>query len=503
MSGSNENKAIANALPLHRFARVAGAVTAACGALAVAGWHAHWTWFLKMIPDAAPIQYNTALCFILCGAALFFVAGARKFLGAWLGGLAAFLSLLTWLEYLLGRNFGIDQFFSTHYLAPASRFPGRMSPLTAVCFIFIGGGLMLAQARRARQTVMTCVGILACVVAEIACVALVGYVVGISAAYGWGAYSQMAIHTATLFVLLGIGMMTWVLQAARIEDFDFRHLLPVSGSVALMIMIAIVAGNGTFELQNATALRKHTFDVILTAQALEEDISDIQRWLRSYVISGDTNALESYSATIHAEKKRFKELAALTVDNSLQSQRLAKLSGAVDSELAADERTLAIFRRSGVGAAMGSDAQRQSRAAAVEANSTLRAFNEEEKSLLFTRDNREQDDFRGVSRLLIFGSGMAVVLLLAAYYMASHQRKLRHQAEVEREKLIAELQKALAEVKTLSGMIPICAWCKNIRSDQGFWQSVEEYVGNHTHAEFSHGVCPKCEERIRAELKIR
>ncbi|GAB6908684.1 hypothetical protein JCM12296A_45240 [Desulfosarcina cetonica] len=54
------------------------------------------------------------------------------------------------------------------------------------------------------------------------------------------------------------------------------------------------------------------------------------------------------------------------------------------------------------------------------------------------------------------------------------------------------LQRALDHVKTLQGIIPICSFCKKIRNDKGYWDQVEEYIGNHSQAEFSHGICPEC-----------
>jgi PAS domain S-box-containing protein len=72
----------------------------------------------------------------------------------------------------------------------------------------------------------------------------------------------------------------------------------------------------------------------------------------------------------------------------------------------------------------------------------------------------------------------------------------RKQAEAQREHLIAELKTALAEVKTLSGIIPICAGCKKIRDDQGFWNQVESYISRHSLAQFSHGLCPDCARRL-------
>jgi PAS domain S-box-containing protein len=76
---------------------------------------------------------------------------------------------------------------------------------------------------------------------------------------------------------------------------------------------------------------------------------------------------------------------------------------------------------------------------------------------------------------------------------------LRVEAEAEREKLIGQLQEALNEVKTLRGFIPICANCKKVRDDAGFWQSVESYVAERTGAAFSHGVCPECGPKLYPE----
>lgn len=76
----------------------------------------------------------------------------------------------------------------------------------------------------------------------------------------------------------------------------------------------------------------------------------------------------------------------------------------------------------------------------------------------------------------------------------------RKKHEQEREQLIAQLKSALAEVKSLSGLIPICAWCKNVRSDSGYWETVEQYVRHHSNADFSHGVCPTCAARFKDEI---
>lgn len=77
---------------------------------------------------------------------------------------------------------------------------------------------------------------------------------------------------------------------------------------------------------------------------------------------------------------------------------------------------------------------------------------------------------------------------------------IRKRAQSEREKLIRELQEALVKIKTLKGLIPICASCKKIRDDKGFWNQIEVYIKEHSDAEFSHGICPECVERLYPEL---
>jgi len=70
----------------------------------------------------------------------------------------------------------------------------------------------------------------------------------------------------------------------------------------------------------------------------------------------------------------------------------------------------------------------------------------------------------------------------------TRERELRRSNE--------ELQKALRDVKVLRGLIPICASCKKIRNDGGFWQQLEEYIGEHSEAEFSHGICQPCVKKL-------
>ena len=86
---------------------------------------------------------------------------------------------------------------------------------------------------------------------------------------------------------------------------------------------------------------------------------------------------------------------------------------------------------------------------------------------------------------------------------AQQEIERRKQLERERETLIKELQQALSEIKTLRGFLPICANCKKIRDDEGYWQQIEEYIQARSDARFSHSICPECTKKLYPELKLR
>ncbi|MBI5641308.1 MAG: response regulator [Nitrospirae bacterium] len=107
----------------------------------------------------------------------------------------------------------------------------------------------------------------------------------------------------------------------------------------------------------------------------------------------------------------------------------------------------------------------------------------------------------GIDRYILKPVDMAT--LLAAVEKSSEtvllQRTIQRQNR-EKDELIAKLRDALDHVKILSGLLPICASCKKIRDDKGYWSQIEEYISEHSEAEFSHGICPDCMKKLYPEL---
>jgi two-component system, response regulator PdtaR len=76
----------------------------------------------------------------------------------------------------------------------------------------------------------------------------------------------------------------------------------------------------------------------------------------------------------------------------------------------------------------------------------------------------------------------------------------RHLAEKKLRDLNLQLQESLAHIKTLHGLLPICAWCNKIRDDNGQWEKLETYIKSHSEADFTHGICPECLAKKKSEL---
>ena len=110
----------------------------------------------------------------------------------------------------------------------------------------------------------------------------------------------------------------------------------------------------------------------------------------------------------------------------------------------------------------------------------------------------------------LWAFGMSTAALLGLAFNIFNKRILTELEQIrahddavirERDELISKLHEALDRVKTLKGFIPICAQCKKIRNDRGFWQAVEAYVTECTDAEFTHGLCPDCGNLLRQEFE--
>jgi hypothetical protein len=112
---------------------------------------------------------------------------------------------------------------------------------------------------------------------------------------------------------------------------------------------------------------------------------------------------------------------------------------------------------------------------------------------------RPGDQFIGLVISVCMLAGVALIAPLFRQIKLAEQQ-VRDTVR-EKEAVIVKLNDALAKVKMLSGLIPICSSCKRVRNDKGYWQQVETYIRDHSDAQFTHGFCPECEQAILAEAE--
>ena len=121
----------------------------------------------------------------------------------------------------------------------------------------------------------------------------------------------------------------------------------------------------------------------------------------------------------------------------------------------------------------------------------------EENSQEFTAENRSGRKFVvEVSASNVTLSSGVLVGRMASFVDITKRKEI----EADREKLIKKMQNALDKIRTLRGIIPICASCKKIRDDEGYRKQIEDYIKEHSDADFSHGICPECAQKLKQEF---
>jgi PAS domain S-box-containing protein len=215
-------------------AAASGASAAALGGLVVAGWLTVAVALIQVLPGFPPMQYNTALGFMICGAALLTAALDLRRPTALLGGLAGFIGLATLCQYLFQADLGIDDLLVETYVLTGVSNPGRMAPNSAAALTLTGAallGLSCGSARLCRHLVPASLGT---IVIALGTAALVGYAAGVPGAYGWGHFNSMAVHTALGFMLLGGGIVGLAWNAAQGKSAEPPSWLPVLAGVAVV-----------------------------------------------------------------------------------------------------------------------------------------------------------------------------------------------------------------------------------------------------------------------------
>jgi diguanylate cyclase (GGDEF)-like protein len=189
---------------LRLFSMVVGVITAIAGIAVLSGWVLDVPVLKSVLPGFATMKANTSIGVAMLGVALCLMqyGDTARRMGKMVAAAVLIVGIVTLLEYMLGWDAGIDQLLFKDQQALANDYPGRPSHATAFNLIILSIGLLCVDSR-AFRCLTTAMALIASLVSW---VALNGYVFGAQALYGIGLYSSIAVHTAAIFFLFGLGL---------------------------------------------------------------------------------------------------------------------------------------------------------------------------------------------------------------------------------------------------------------------------------------------------------
>lgn len=206
---------------------ISGGFPLLLGIVVLLGWHSEATPLIQILPGLVPMQYNTALLFLISGIALIAIKRERTEITRVSGMLIALFGLLTFFQYLSGVDLSIDERLMRHYITVETSHPGRMAPNTALCFVLTGLACVLLASKlhyRYREIGGQVLGVL---ILALSVMAALGYVADTEAGYGWGNLTRMAPHTAAGFLVISTGIINHSLAFQQREIAKVPLWLPV------------------------------------------------------------------------------------------------------------------------------------------------------------------------------------------------------------------------------------------------------------------------------------
>jgi PAS domain S-box-containing protein len=229
------------------------------------------------------MQFNTAFGLILSGIAL--LGGASRTRAPRVcGAIIAALGFLTLTEYILSIDLGIDQLLKKNVVEGGARFPGRMAPSTALCFVLAGGSFLCAPGTPRSRSRPAAMGLLGSIVFGIGLVAIGGYLTGLTGTYAWGKFTGMALHTAVGFILVGGGTVALAWSRGTANEGAPRWLPLLVGMAALTVTFILwqaIAASEQLQIRRlvqAHALRAHSIITSNFEQRMSEFVRRSARW---------------------------------------------------------------------------------------------------------------------------------------------------------------------------------------------------------------------------------
>src|SRR5271156_5520244 len=428
-------------LPLRALAMAASALLVALGVAVLVGWArgsvavlVGWARGSVALQQAgiefASTKANTAGGMLLCGVALGLIAKrklsstVRRMIGI-LALLLTGLGTLTLAEYAFGWNLGIDQVLLRGIAGGA---PGadRMSPSTALCFLFVGVTPLCMCGGSGERWRRPMAGALATTILLFASVTASAYAgESLLHVHFWN-YTGVAIPTSLGFLLMGGGLLAVLRSGGGAKwALDSITTTGVLAGVFSLIAVAMIANDFTYHLRGDDFWVSHTHEGIEVVETIDGGMTDLESGQRGFLITGEDGLLERRAATKEMVAQELAAFRSLTADNPRQQRRAEKLGLLIAARNAWGDRTIAAYRASGFAEAQRLIATNSGIVLSDQIRAVLREMRAEEYGLLETREARANATATKTFLLLPLEVMLSVgVLFVALFFMnaGAHDR---------------------------------------------------------------------------------
>ena len=249
----------------------------------------------------------------------------------------------------------------------------------------------------------------------------------------------------------------------------------------------------------------HTYNVVYVLEEVISQLDDAETGQRGYLLTNKSIYLEPYETGKLKVYEVIEEAKDLTRDNPIQQERIEHLTTLTTEKLAELSETIELNAAGNRNVALDVVATDHGKRIMDEIRALIYEMKYDEMRLLQARKNESTLTILKATWVTSFGSilAFAIISFIALILGRDISRyiKERDYAEQKRDSTIEELEQSLLEIKTLKGIIPICSYCKVIRNEEGVWEKMEAYISDHSDANFSHGICPKCLEIEREKIE--
>jgi PAS domain S-box-containing protein len=345
----------------HRaFALIPGVGVALLGALALAGWVLQVEALKSIIPGADPMKPNMAAAILFCGAALSLLSRKRltkpiRVCAAAIAATVILLSALTIGEYVFDLDLGIEHWLMGDVRAdPEVPHPGRMAPITAVCFILVGVALFLASRQIQKRLRLPLVGALGGTLTAAGAVPLIGFLLEVLFGPSWNymGVTPSGLAGAVAFLLLGIGLLELLRSNAHLTwSLDRFTTAGFVGGFTLMVLAAGLTYNFTAKMQQGAAEVAHEQEIRRELKEIEDNLLELEHDQRSYIITGNERLLERWGAKESEIRKHLRKLQELEAGDSREQKVLRQLAVLVSQRIDRAKQTAEIRRELGLPAA--------------------------------------------------------------------------------------------------------------------------------------------------------